>query len=48
MERNIIHRDISHGNIFIKAKDVDEKKKNDFTGKKYRPIFVNEIIEKYV
>ncbi|KAL4256989.1 hypothetical protein AB1N83_013237 [Pleurotus pulmonarius] len=45
MERNIIHRDISHGNIFIKAKDVDEKKKNEFTGKKYRPIFVNEIIE---
>lgn len=48
MERNIIHRDISHGNIFVQAEDFKGGEEEEFKGTEYRPIFVNEIIEKYV
>ncbi|KAL4257194.1 hypothetical protein AB1N83_014016 [Pleurotus pulmonarius] len=47
MERNVVHGDISHGNIFILAEGVGkvkEKKRKELMGKD-RPIFVNEIIE---
>ncbi|KAJ8701128.1 hypothetical protein PTI98_004085 [Pleurotus ostreatus] len=46
MERNIIHRDISHGNIFVQAEDFKGEDEEEFKGTEYRPIFVNEIIEK--
>ncbi|KAF7439698.1 hypothetical protein PC9H_000034 [Pleurotus ostreatus] len=46
MERNIIHRDISHGNIFVEAEDFKGEDEEEFKGTEYRPIFVNEIIEK--
>ncbi|KDQ32500.1 hypothetical protein PLEOSDRAFT_153815 [Pleurotus ostreatus PC15] len=45
MERNIIHRDISHGNIFVQAKDSKGEDEEEFKGTEHRPIFVNEIIE---
>ncbi|KAJ8701154.1 hypothetical protein PTI98_004111 [Pleurotus ostreatus] len=46
MERNIIHRDISHGNIFVEAEDFKGEDEEEFKGTEYRPIFVNEIIKK--
>ncbi len=45
MEQNVVHGDISHGNIFILAEGVGKekkKKRKEFMGKD-RPIFVNEI-----
>ncbi|KDQ22007.1 hypothetical protein PLEOSDRAFT_161809 [Pleurotus ostreatus PC15] len=45
LERNIIHRDISHGNIFVQAEDFKEENEKEFAGKESRPIFVNEIVE---
>lgn len=49
LERNIIHRDISHGNILVQAQDFKEEGDKDFEGKEHRPIFANEIVEeKYV
>ncbi|KAF7426750.1 hypothetical protein PC9H_009119 [Pleurotus ostreatus] len=45
LERNIIHRDISHGNILVQAQDFKEEGDKDFEGKEHRPIFANEIVE---
>ncbi|KAJ8699012.1 hypothetical protein PTI98_005651 [Pleurotus ostreatus] len=45
LERNILHRDISHGNIFVQAEDFKEEDEKEFAGKELRPIFVNEILE---
>ncbi|KDQ24166.1 hypothetical protein PLEOSDRAFT_1086452 [Pleurotus ostreatus PC15] len=41
-ERNILHRDISIGNILVQAEDVEDGQ--EFTDLEYRPIFVNEVL----
>lgn len=40
-ERKLLHRDISHGNIMVEAKDAWKIKK--FEGKK-PPIFIDEVL----
>lgn len=49
LERNIIHRDISHGNIMVHAEDFEDEDlendvKKEFTGEEHRPIFVNGVL----
>ncbi|KDQ22028.1 hypothetical protein PLEOSDRAFT_1110142 [Pleurotus ostreatus PC15] len=41
-ERNILHRDISMGNILVHADDLDDGQQ--FTDLEHRPIFVNEVL----
>ncbi|KAJ8688874.1 hypothetical protein PTI98_012952 [Pleurotus ostreatus] len=45
LERIILHRDISHGNIFVRAEDFREEDEKELAGKGLRPIFASEIVE---
>ncbi|KAF9487471.1 hypothetical protein BDN71DRAFT_1594480 [Pleurotus eryngii] len=47
LERNMIHHDISHGNIILIAEDFGGERKEEFKGKENRPIFVNELLNMY-
>ncbi|KDQ22574.1 hypothetical protein PLEOSDRAFT_171913 [Pleurotus ostreatus PC15] len=45
LERNILHRDISHGNIFVRAEDGKEEDEKEVAGKERGPIFASEVVE---
>ncbi|KAF9491504.1 hypothetical protein BDN71DRAFT_1433937 [Pleurotus eryngii] len=45
MEHNIIHRDISHSNIFVQAEDFKGKEEEEFKVTEHCLIFINEIIK---
>ncbi|KAL4258872.1 hypothetical protein AB1N83_013781 [Pleurotus pulmonarius] len=44
-EHNILHRDISHGSIFVQPEDFKEENAEGSAGKEFRPIFVNEVVD---